>query len=134
MNDDFQTLFNSLRPMEPAKGLSLAILLRIRRHEERIARFKFFFLSLLSVISGTSLFHAVSYALRGFAETGFYEYLSLLSSDGFMILPYWKEFTFTMIETVPVFEISLVLAILYALLESLKSAIRNAPVAFYQFR
>jgi hypothetical protein len=134
MNDDFQELFNTLKPKNPTKELSLAVLLHIRRYEQRMARIKFALLSLSSFISGVMLVPTVSYALSGFVSSGFYEYLSLLYSDGMGILPYWKEFTLTLADAIPVFEISLVLAVMYALLESIKLAIKNAPVAFYQFR
>jgi hypothetical protein len=133
MNDDFQTLFNTLEPITPAKKLSLGVLLRIRRYEQRVARVKFVLLSTSSFISGIALVPVVSYAVSGFASSGFYEYLSLLYLDGMAILPYWKEFALTLAEAVPLFEISLVLAVMYALLESLKLAIKNIPTAFYKY-
>jgi len=133
MNKDFQTLFNTLKPLAPKKELSLGVLLRIRRYEQRVARIKFVLLSASSFISGIALVPVVSYAVSGFASSGFYEYLSLLYSDGIAVLPYWEEFALTLAEAVPVFEISLVLAVMYALLESIKLAIKNMPMAFYKY-
>jgi hypothetical protein len=133
MENDFRTLFTTVEKIEPKKGLSSAVLSRIYKYRQRVARIKFAILSLISVASGTALFPVVSYALSSLTETGSYEYLSLLFSDGVAILPYWKEFAFTIIETIPVFEISMVLAVTYALLQSLKLAVKNAPAAFYRY-
>lgn len=133
MSNDFQALFNTLPKIEPSEGLSSAVLLRIHRYEQRIARIKFAFLSVSAVLSGIALVPVVSYALPRFAETGFYEYLSFLHSFGLAVLPYWKEFILTLVETIPVFEISLVLTVCYTLLESIKLAIKNMPTAFYKY-
>ena len=86
------------------------------------------------MLSAVLLFPVVSYTLAGFTNSGFYEYLSLIYSDGLAILPYWKEIGLSLAESLPAFEIALLLSVIYALLESIKLAVKNAPVAFYQFR
>lgn len=133
MNNNFQTLFNTLKPLTPKKELSSGVLLRIHQYEQRVARIKFALLSTSSFISSIALIPTVSYAISGFASSGFYEYFLLLYSDGMSVLLYWKEFALTLAEAVPIFEISLVLAVTYALLESLKFAIKNMPMAFYKY-
>ncbi|MCK9352259.1 MAG: hypothetical protein WCT49_05040 [Candidatus Paceibacterota bacterium] len=133
MDKDFQKLFNTLETLEPKKGAVSAVLFRIQHHKRRIARIKFTLLGLSSALSAAAIFPVISYTVSGFVSTGFYQYISLAFSDGGAILPYWKEFIMTLAESLPAFEISLLLAVIFALLESLKLTIKNMPVAFYKF-
>ncbi len=134
MNKEQPNIFSALEDIDPPRRLSFAILSRIQKRKQRVARIKLAFLTISSVLSAVLLFPVVSYTLAGFTNSGFYEYLSLIYSDGLAILPYWKEIGLSLAESLPAFEIALLLSVIYALLESIKLAVKNAPVAFYQFR
>ncbi len=134
MNKERHFTFSALEDIDPPRRLSFAILSRIQRRKQHVARIKLALLTTSSLVSAILLFPVVSYTLTGFTNSGFYEYLSLIYSEGLSILPYWKEIGLSLAESLPTFELALLLAVVYALLESLKLAVKNAPVAFYQFR
>jgi hypothetical protein len=133
MKKDYQKLFNTLKTKEPSKELFEGILLRVETEDVRQARTRLGFLGVVSLTSFVALVPAFQYALNGFYQSGFYQYFSLLFSDGATLLPYWKEFAFSLIETLPIVEITAFLIVVLILLESTKSVIKNARTAFYQF-
>ena len=134
MEKDFQTFFNTLETREPKSGLSFGVLQRIELYKQRLARIRLAFLGVSTVIFAVAIVPAFLYTITAFSNTGFYQYVSLAFSDGTALLPYWKEFGLTLAESLPAFEISLLLAVIFAFLESFKLAIKNMPTAFYQLR
>lgn len=55
-----------------------------------------------------------------FTQSGFYEYISLLSSDGSVVTTYWKEFILTLTESVPVTSIIICLVLIAAFVAALR--------------
>lgn len=55
-----------------------------------------------------------------FTQSGFYEYASLLSSDGSVVTTYWKEFALSLTEALPLTEITLSLILLFAVVATMR--------------
>ena len=60
--------------------------------------------------------HAISRA----SASGFFEYVSLAFSDGGSIVSYWKDFVFTVVESIPAIETAVVVAVLLLFVYSFK--------------
>jgi hypothetical protein len=73
---------------------------------------------------------AFRYALGSFAQSGFSTYASLLSSDGSILFLYWKEFTLSIIESLPLMSMTIFLATIFALLLSLKLTLQYLKSAY----
>ncbi|MFA5831017.1 MAG: hypothetical protein WC878_04280 [Candidatus Paceibacterota bacterium] len=131
MDKDPQHPFRGIATVTPPREIYNNILFRVDRDRMRAARIRLALFGAMSFVSFIALFPALQYAARGFYQSGSYEYLSLLFSDGTALLPYWKEFFFTILESMPVFEMATALTVVYVLLESVKLAIRNTSVAFH---
>jgi len=133
MDQDFQTIFNALEPISPEKDISSGVLRRIQGYQQRIARIRLAVFGVGTAVFAVALVPVFINTVSAFESTGFYQYLSLVFLDGAAVLPYWKEFSLSLVESLPAFEISLLLAVVFAVLQSLKLAIKNMPVAFYRF-
>ena len=125
MRDAYEQLFKSLRSLEPPEALLAKILIRIAREQRRSARIRVAFVGSAALLSGALLVPAFQYAAQEWYESGFYQYLSLLFSDGGAALASWQEFSQSLAESLPVSGITFVLMSVFALLISLKFAAKN---------
>lgn len=109
------------------KDLFEKVMRRIRE-EHRLLHLKrrLFFLSILFVGSIMALVPAFRMTWAGFAESGFSEFFSLLFSDADLIMVYWKNFALSLLETLPVTNLIVFLAVVLLCLESLKLLVKNA--------
>lgn len=133
MKKDYGYIFRNSETKAPRRELPGLILARIHSAEKRAAKTKCAILSAVSFASFAALFPAFQYTWMEFARSGFYEYASLLFSDGSALLPYWKEFSLLLAESLPLFGLILVFGLLFILLESLQSAVKNMNIAFFKF-
>jgi hypothetical protein len=117
-----KTLFTEINPPE---GLTGAILWRIEAERRRVARFRFISMGAVAGLSATAMVPMAQYTMAEFYQSGFYQYSSLLLSDGGSILTYWREFTITLAESAPLLGITLSLALVFVLVGSLQSAFNN---------
>jgi hypothetical protein len=133
MKKDYRHIFRHIETKAPRRELPGLILARIHSTQKRTAKTKCAFLSAVSLASFAALFPAFQYTWMEFARSGFYEYASLLFSDGTALLPYWKEFSLLLAESLPIFGLMLTFGLIFVFLESLKSTVKNMNVAFYKF-
>lgn len=74
------------------------------------ARFATVAHGILATLSLVTLSFVGSYALRAAAESGFFEYLSILS-DGGVVASYWREIVFAAAESLPAAYLASILAL-----------------------
>ncbi|MEK7576311.1 MAG: hypothetical protein AAB482_01315 [Patescibacteria group bacterium] len=110
--------------IEPPEGLYHRILARIARARLRAARIRLGFLSMTIVGSLAALIPALQYTLQEFTQSGFYQYLSLVLSDGGTLFAHWHEYILTLAESLPLAGITLMLSGIFVLFGSLKLAIK----------
>jgi hypothetical protein len=108
--------------VEPPKHLLPRVLDRITLLEQRAAKMRFVLFSGTTLMSFLAMIAAFRYAWGSFAQSGFSTYASLLSSDGSVVMLYWKEFTFSLIESLPFMSITILLSAIFVLLLSLRLA------------
>ncbi|MEI7451888.1 MAG: hypothetical protein WCK37_01645 [Candidatus Falkowbacteria bacterium] len=68
------------------------------------------------------------------AVSGFFYFSALLFSDSKVVMSYWQSFSLALIQSLPVFTLLWTLSILFALLKSLQSLLKNAgeSLGFYR--
>lgn len=110
----------STRDNEPPQDLSRHIYIHIqqeiRKHKKRmfITSISFYTIALLGVISGSW------YLWENLHASSFYTYLSLIGSDGSLLLSSWKEFGLSLLESFPTIEIALILVGIVIILQSMR--------------
>lgn len=125
-----QALYSAMRQLEAPQGLYASVLARIQLARQRSARLKTYLLGAAALVFGLTLIPALQYMARELYESGFYSYASLLFSDGKFVLSIWREFTFSLLESVPSIALLLVLVSAAAFVWSIRRTIINARIAF----
>jgi hypothetical protein len=88
---------------------------RLRIIRRRIAIFSVIFVASLTAF--IPAFHALQ---KSITESGFMQFLSLLFSDFEIVVAYWQNFALSLLESLPVLNLIMFLAVVLALLESIK--------------
>lgn len=100
----------SLAPCLPPAGLAEAVMARVATLERRSRLLRsslFGAATLASALVAAAAWQAVGAEL---ARTGFYEYASLLASDGAGALAYWKELGLSLLESLPALALATLLS------------------------
>lgn len=132
MTDSYQKLFQKLEMAEPPVELEGKIIGVIRRRARRAAQFKLASSGFLFYFSGFLSIFAIKFIGAELAASGFSGYLSMLFSEGWAILPLWKEFSLALAESAPIWGIVLLCGAVFVLLASFKSTFGNQKI-YYQF-
>lgn len=119
-----------LTQIDPPLDLLPRIITSITREERHAAQIRAGIFSGTTVLSVIAMVTSFRYAWESFAQSSFSTYASLLSSDGGTLLLYWKEFAFSLIESLPLTGITLLLAAIFILLFSLKLTLRYVSSAY----
>lgn len=130
MNDNYEKLFSRLERLEPSDKLRAGILARIDFERSRSARIRLAFLGIASAASLAAMIPSFQYVAREFYQSGFYQYLSLLFSDSGAVLASWKVFALSLVEALPLAEITIFLVAVFVFLVSVKLAVRNFSINY----
>jgi len=110
---------------EPSPELFLKIIKRIHKEERFLALKKIFGVSLILLISIIAFIPATNFLISEIKNSGFLQFASLAFSDFDIVKTYWKNFAFTILETLPALSLALCLVILLTFLQSIKSLSKN---------
>lgn len=134
MKQNYEELFQRLAKVRAPSGLHRSVIAQIDEARLRIMRIKFAVFSTLGFASGVALFALVSSTSAKLLESGFINYASLLFSDSGAVLSYWREFSITLIESLPLLGLTLILLALLTLLQAFRLAAKNSSALFtHQF-
>ncbi|MES2314350.1 MAG: hypothetical protein V4524_00210 [Patescibacteria group bacterium] len=118
--ETYKKLFLHMTTNEPHKGVAVVVVTRIQRSQlmqtrTRAGAHSFFVLATLIGLApaGQQLFASAT-------SSGFIQFASLGWSDGVSVLGSWKAFIFTMIESAPILEMSIVLGLVLTCTYSLR--------------
>jgi len=134
MRKDYEKLFSRLETPPAPAGLFEKVMLAIRKEEKlAILKYRLFAFS-FGLLGSIAVFIPAFRAFKaGLAESGFLEFLSLLSSDTQTVLNYWQSFSLSLLEALPVISLAILLASALTFLESLKMLAKNMkPLVFHQ--
>lgn len=123
--DNYNKLFANISHVKPPEGLSEVIYARIEGIKRRQAKIRIAYASFAGAVSLVASIPALQYCISSFTETGFWQYLSLLFSDGGVAIIYWKELLLSLAESLPVLGSAIILALAFVIVGSLKYIIEN---------
>lgn len=105
---------------DPTDRLCRNVMIKIEAREVAQIRGRSFGFGLISIAAIIALIPAVDYLARSFTQSGFGQYLSLLTSDGSIALSHWQDVLMSITETLPVTALTALTALLIISLMSLR--------------
>ena len=88
--------------IRPPNTLRKAVLVGIAREERHWAKIYLSISSFVFLASSAGIVISLKYLTQSFYQSGFYQYLSLIFSENSSVLIYWKELSYSLIETIPI--------------------------------
>lgn len=121
---DYKKIILRLEISEPSSDLSERICARI--DHARIVRDRLHITAhSIIIVSSIALFiPALQYASTEASTSGFYDYLSLIISDGSYLLSSWREITLSILESAPLMGTALSIGTLIIIANSLRRGSR----------
>ena len=124
MPTPFKQLIADLRP-EPPAGLVERAMTGIRLAQARSMRRRFVLLFGATCASAAAFFVSLVAARSALARAGSLEFMSLVFSDAKTVFLYWKDFAYTLLESLPVGTIAAFLAVGLCFAASVRALARN---------
>lgn len=126
MSQNFEKLFSYFNSPEPSKDLLEKITRRIRDEQQRrTVKQRLIVFSLGIAYSILAAIPAFQMVRTEMAASGLKEFLSLMLTDSEIITTYWQNFILIILESLPVMSLAILLAAVFAFLESLKLLTRD---------
>lgn len=132
MEEKLKKVFHSAYN-HPKCRLSDDVWFLIKHRDDKRIKNRTILYSIFGILSLFAFAFFVVILVEQFKNSGFFEYLSLLLSDGALLLTYWKEFLFSLIESIPVMNLSLSFLMLFVFFFSIKKIAniwKIAPLSF----
>ena len=127
-----KTLFNIIEPREELKNSITKI---IKKEERKKTIQNMVFSSVVSLASILMVVIFVINIIKDAYQSGLSEYLSLLISDSSSVLSYWKVYTMSVVESLPILQITILFASIWVFVWSMNIIINNfksSKFAFYK--
>ncbi len=111
--------------IEPKNELKKSIISKIRALEIKKTINKIVFSSVVSLISVASTVIFIINIIKDAYQSGLSEYLSLLFSDGKLIVTYWQTYVMSVIESLPIIPIAIAVFSILIFVWSLNKSLEN---------
>ena len=118
MRQDYEKLFSNIETPEPPTKLLGAVIACIHAKDRQSALIRSVIFGIGLITSLIAFVPALQRVQSSLTESGFLDYFGLLFSDTGAILATGKSFALILLESLPVFSLALLLAIVLTLLES----------------
>ena len=119
VEQNLQKLFKNAT-YAPESRLSGDILSIIEHKSAQITKWKTFGYLGMSILSLSGSIFSIKILVGQFIKSGFYSYLSLAFSDSGVIATYWKEYTLSLVDSLPVVSLVLSFFLLFILFISIR--------------
>jgi len=122
--------------IEPSENLRNSIINKIKKEEMKRTIYKIVFSSVVSLSSVSLAIFSITYVIKDAYQSGLSEYLSLLLSDGGLLVSYWQTYAMSIVESLPIVPITLVVASIWIFVWSVNSvfeAFKNTRSSFIKF-
>lgn len=126
MKNNLKELFKKI-DINPSNFLLDNILSKIELERIRIKKINLFVYSFFGVLSLAGSVFSAKYLIKGLISLGFFDYISLIFSNGAILISTWREYLFATLETLPILGLASFSLLLFLLFLSVKKI-------FYQFR
>ncbi len=108
---------------EPEVDLANQVWSNLLEKDKHLAKLRLVAFCFISIVSLLGLIPAVQMLSSDFTKSGFYEYISLVSSDGSLLLSHWREFLLSIAESLPIPSLLLSLSLIFVFFLSVKYAL-----------
>ena len=133
MSQNIRKFFELARRGDLPVALTGLVLARIEQEKKRRARRELMIFGLADIFSFSGLVASCFYLANLLAGSGFYNYLSLLWSDGGAVAPYSSELFLSLVDSLPWLGLTIFLAVVLVLILSLAKTLANLKLTNYQF-
>ncbi|MFA5934366.1 MAG: hypothetical protein WC827_00550 [Candidatus Paceibacterota bacterium] len=117
--------------IEPSLGLKEKIIFNIEKEAKKKAFFAFVFGGLTSLTSVLAMVYSLILIIKDYYVSGLSEYMSLIFSDSSVLMGLWKEYTYSIIESLPFVTITLTLVSLWIFVWSIKYIFSNLKTSSF---
>ena len=124
MQDKLTKLFKNAN-YEPKSDLAFSIFNKIITRDKNMAKLRLWAGVFTGIASLSALIPVFQMLLNDLAHSGFYEYFSLIFSDGGLMFSYWREFTLSLAESLPTMSIIFTLSLVFIFLLSFRYVIKQ---------
>ncbi|MFA6274000.1 MAG: hypothetical protein WC662_02460 [Candidatus Paceibacterota bacterium] len=124
MDQNLKKIFKNIEILD-SQNLSEKIWFSIVKREKRIIKLKLFIFSFTGICSLVSVALVIKTLVANFAQSGFYEYLSIAFSSGSNLFSYWKELIYSLAESLPILNIILSFSVIFIFILSLKYILKQ---------
>ena len=111
--------------VEPSDKLKTTILKTIKREEIKRSVYRLVFSSVLSLASIIIAFVYMVNIFNDFNQSGISEYLSLIYSDGALLMNYWQIYVMSIVESLPIIPITILVASVWVFVWSANTMMTN---------
>lgn len=110
MRKNYNQIFQEISKVDISEKIEVNIINKIHKLERNRLFAKQIAYSSISILSLIGIVYSGIYALNELASSGIYEYFYLIITD-IEILNYWKELTYSIAESLPLFGITICLTV-----------------------
>jgi len=122
-----------INKFSPPETLEQHIVFEIRKREKTREKTRFAIFAVISFVSFAGIIAALENVVSSAGKSGFTQYASLAFSDWSALMSIWKVFTLSLVETTPIFAVTLCVAALLAFTWSISGALRHAKLTQFSF-
>ena len=122
---NFRKAFKSIGGARSLDFLASKIIQEINQERMKKVRMQAVISRTVGVISLAALFPALLNIFNQLQGSGFWNYLSLLFTDTGAVATYWKQFSLSLVEALPLFGLTVVVFLVLAVFISLKFALKD---------
>jgi len=119
VEQNLQKLFKNAK-YQPERRLSNDILIAIEYKNAQITKWKKFGYLCVGILSLSGSVLSIRSLIVESFRLGFYDYLSLAFSDSGVIATYWKEYTLSLVDSLPIASLVLSFFLLFVLFISIR--------------
>jgi hypothetical protein len=127
MRPDYEKLISKLTLPQPPAELQSKIMSRIGALSKlKVLKWKITIFATSSAVSAAAAVFAFVIFKNNLAETGFWQFLSLLFSDYQILAAYWQNYLMSLAESMPISSFVLLLMCIFIFCESVRLLANNA--------
>ncbi|HRZ30532.1 MAG TPA: hypothetical protein P5274_02615 [Candidatus Paceibacterota bacterium] len=109
-------------------GLEQNVLLRLDREQKKRAKIQLIIFGLVDLMTLAGLVVSIVFLSNLFAQSGFFQYLFLIFSDGSLLFSFGQELLMSLIESLPIWGAIIFFSFIIILVWSLAKTISQARV------
>ena len=124
-NINLKKAFKNIGESDSLDILPSKIILRIGQIQTKRDKTRIIISRTVGGLSFIALFPVFINIINQLHSSGFWNYFSLIFTDTSIVATYWREFSLSLVDSLPIFQLSLILLLILSLSISLRSALKN---------